>query len=70
MCGRDRRQREERRDFRKSWDSVAARVRPLGPVLFVVAFLIEGAIRPDYDPARVFVSQLSLGEQGLQQMGS
>lgn len=42
----------------------------LGPVMFVVAFLIEGMIRPDYDPARVFVSQLSLGEQGWLQIAN
>ena len=42
----------------------------MGPLLFVVAFLIEGMIRPDYDPARVFVSQLSLGEQGWLQIAN
>ena len=42
----------------------------IGPVLFVVAFLIEGAIRPDYDPARVFVSQLSLGDEGWLQVAN
>ena len=42
----------------------------LGPALFVVAFMIEGAIRPNYDPARVYVSQLSLGDQGWQQIAN
>ena len=42
----------------------------IGAVLFVVAFLVEGAIRPDYDPARVFVSQLSLGDQGWLQVAN
>jgi hypothetical protein len=42
----------------------------IGPVLFVVMFLIEGAIRPDYDPIRVFVSQLSLGDQGWLQIAN
>ena len=35
-----------------------------GPLLFVVVFLIEGATRPNYNPWRHSVSQLSLGEQG------
>ncbi len=42
----------------------------IGPVLFFVMFLIEGAIRPDYDPMRVFVSQLSLGDQGWLQIAT
>ena len=42
----------------------------IGPVLLVVVFLIEGAIRPDYDPKRVFVSQLSLGEGGWLQIAN
>ena len=42
----------------------------IGPVLLVVAFILEGAIRPDYDPARVFVSQLSLGDQGWLQVAN
>ena len=41
-----------------------------GPMLFVAAFLIEGAIRPDYDSARMFVSLLSLGENGWQQVAN
>jgi len=40
----------------------------IGPTLFVVAFLIEGATRPGYDPGRVFVSMLSLGDQGWVQV--
>ena len=42
----------------------------IGPVLFVVAFLIEGMIRSDYDAVRVFVSQLSLGVQGWLQIAN
>jgi len=34
------------------------------PVLFVVAFLIDGAVRLGYDPATTPVSQLLLGGQG------
>jgi hypothetical protein len=36
----------------------------IGPLLFVVGFLIEGATRPGYSPWRHVVSQLSLGDQG------
>jgi Protein of unknown function (DUF998) len=42
----------------------------IGPVLFVVTFGIAGAIRPGYDPMRVFVSQLSLGDQGWLQIAN
>ena len=42
----------------------------LGPVLFVGAFLIEGAIRPGYDPIRLQVSYLSLGDGGGVQVAS
>jgi len=36
----------------------------IGPLLFIVVFLIEGAIRPDYSAWYNFVSSLSLGGQG------
>ena len=39
-----------------------------GPALFVVALLVEGAIRQDYDSARMFGSLLSIGNQGWQQV--
>jgi len=42
----------------------------IGPVVFVVVFLVEGATRPDYDPMRMFVSLLSLGDQGWQQIAN
>jgi hypothetical membrane protein len=35
-----------------------------GPVLFMVAFLVDGAVRPGHDPATTPVSQLLLGDQG------
>jgi hypothetical membrane protein len=41
-----------------------------GPVIFVVGFLVLGATRPGYDPARVFVSQLSLGPGGWLQVAN
>jgi hypothetical membrane protein len=44
----------------------------IGPVLFVVVFLVEGAIRADagYDPMRMFISLLSLGQEGWQQIAN
>jgi protein-S-isoprenylcysteine O-methyltransferase Ste14 len=39
-----------------------------GPVLFVLAILVEGATRPDYDPVRQYVSLLSLGDGGWAQV--
>jgi Protein of unknown function (DUF998) len=42
----------------------------VGPVLFIVMVLIEGATRPDYDPMQVFVSQLSLGDEGWLQVAN
>ena len=44
----------------------------IGPVLFVVVFLVEGAIRADagYDPMRMFISLLSLGDLGWQQIAN
>jgi hypothetical membrane protein len=42
----------------------------LGPLLFIVVFLVEGATRPDYSPWHHFVSSLSLGERGWVQIAS
>ncbi|HEX6556869.1 MAG TPA: DUF998 domain-containing protein [Ktedonobacteraceae bacterium] len=36
----------------------------IGPLLFIIVFLIEGATRPGYSAWRHAVSQLSLGDQG------
>ncbi|TDC46489.1 DUF998 domain-containing protein [Jiangella ureilytica] len=41
-----------------------------GAALFVAVFLIDGATRPGYDPARLPVSALSLGERGWVQIGN
>ncbi|MBI3751032.1 MAG: DUF998 domain-containing protein [Chloroflexi bacterium] len=41
-----------------------------GPVLFVGAFLVEGATRPGYDPIRQYVSLLSLGGDGWAQVAA
>lgn len=40
----------------------------VGPVLFVVTFVVAGALRPGYDPVRHFVSLLSLGDGGWVQV--
>jgi hypothetical membrane protein len=40
----------------------------LGPLLFIVVFLLEGATRPNYSPWHHFVSSLSLGEGGWMQI--
>lgn len=42
----------------------------IGPVLFIVVFLIEGATRPGYSAWRYFVSQLSLSNQGWEQVAN
>lgn len=42
----------------------------IGPVLFVVIFLVEGATRPGYDPMRMHVSLLSLSDLGWQQIAN
>jgi len=40
----------------------------IGPLLFIVVFLIEGATRPDYSAWHDAVSSLSLGGQGWMQI--
>ena len=40
----------------------------VGPLLFIVAFLIEGATRPGYDAWRMYVSQLATGPGGWVQV--
>lgn len=39
----------------------------IGPPLFILAFLVEGATRTGYDPIRLPISLLSLGESGWTQ---
>ena len=36
----------------------------LGLMLFVVIFTIEGWLRSGYEPARMYISELSLGSRG------
>ena len=40
----------------------------IGPLLFIMVFLIEGATRPGYSAWHNFVSQLSLSDQGCMQI--
>jgi hypothetical protein len=42
----------------------------VGPLLFVVVFLIEGATRPGYSAWRNYVSDLALSNQGWQQVAN
>ena len=42
----------------------------IGPIFFVLVFLIEGWTRVDYDPVRHYVSTLSLGDEGWQQIAN
>ncbi len=42
----------------------------LGPLIFIAVFLVEGAIRSGYDPMRMQVSYLSLGDRGAIQVAS
>jgi hypothetical protein len=42
----------------------------IGPLFFIVAFLIEGATRTDYNPLRQPVSSLSIGELGWMQIAN
>jgi hypothetical protein len=42
----------------------------VGPLLFIVVFLIEGATRPGYSPWRNYVSELALSNQGWQQIAN
>ncbi len=47
-----------------AWAGMAA------AVLFVTVFTVEGWLRPDYSPASMFVSELSLGPRGWVQVAS
>jgi len=40
----------------------------IGPAIFMITFLVDGATRPGYEPLRNFVSQLSTGERGWVQI--
>src|SRR4051812_1751896 len=42
----------------------------VGPPLFVIAFLVEGALRSEYSPSSQTVSELATGSQGWQQIAN
>lgn len=42
----------------------------VGPILFTLIVLVEGAITPGYDPWRTTISTLSLSEQGWMQIAN
>jgi hypothetical protein len=42
----------------------------IGPSLFVLVFLVEGWLRPGYDPAADYVSALALGARGWLQVAN
>jgi hypothetical protein len=42
----------------------------IGPALFVAVFLLEGWLRPGYEPLKMFVSALSLGPRGWIQIAN
>ena len=42
----------------------------LGPGVFVLSFTINGLLRPGYDPARRYISELSIGPRGWIQIVS
>jgi len=44
--------------------SLGAWAAIVGPTLFVVVFTLEGWYRPGYEPAKMYVSALSLGPRG------
>ena len=52
------------RGQRREWTRGLLACGILGPALFVVAFLIEGASRTSYSQLRDYVSELSLGTGG------
>ena len=51
----------------RRWGGVAGMI---GPVHFVAIFLIEGWLRPGYDPIRMYVSELALGARGWIQIAN
>ena len=48
----------------------AARAGILGTVLFTFSFMLNGSLRPGYDPVHMYVSELSIGSEGWIQIMS
>jgi hypothetical protein len=63
-------ERPERTDRRGALTSLLLWCGVIAGPSFVVAFLIEGATSPGYDPMRLPVSLLSLGEGGWRQVAN
>ena len=42
----------------------------LGTALFVLSFTVNGFLRPNYSPTRMYISELSIGTQGWIQIVS
>jgi len=42
----------------------------LGPALFMLSFMVNGLLRPGYDPAKMYISELSIGPRGWIQIVS
>lgn len=57
----------EARSNQRSWTKVLLRCGAVGGPLFVIAFLVEGATRANYNPLRHPVSSLALGDLGWTQ---
>lgn len=47
-----------------NWRRLAAWAGMIGPVLFVTTFIVEGWLRAEYNPLRMYVSELALGPRG------
>lgn len=53
-----------------SLKNLGARAGIAGPILFAGVFLVEGWLRPGYNPISQYVSELSLGPRGFIQIAS
>jgi len=49
---------------------IAALAGVVGPAVFVATFTAEGLLRPGYDPLRMYISALSLGQRGWIQIAN
>jgi len=49
---------------------LASRAGMLGPALFTLSFSVNGWLRPGYHPAKMYISELSIGPQGWIQIVS
>jgi len=56
--------------FKSNKKQLAAWAGIIAPIIFVKVFLVEGWLRPGYDPLSMYVSALSLGPRGWTQISS